>query len=709
MIRVRKPPGFCREHDTSKETPGFCREHDTSKENSSSATEAVEHLAKVMAGFFKDFENGPSRETTDGKVVPDFNPEDNEHNSITCCAKVDELREVFGWGLAKTWYKGLPTIKFTWNEWKEHIQAAFPPTKDYFEMLTEMLKRKKETNETYSKYYYEKMALLTQCEISGAKAVSCIIGDIEDDVVKTGAQAGNYETPLALFKYLNNKPSRAYIDSGSFCNTVRLSEVHKLGLRYDPQQKTLIRGYGNAVTESLGTCSFTLKIDNVEAKTDASVVSDEVQNIPVMVGRPFTELPGLLILKDSKHLVITEGDLHKIEVMAQPPKKVTMWPKKKIFIPQDHLVNVPVETRIRGNSGEFYVEASFRCKEGSEYCIPRTVIRLQSDEAHIPVINLSNSDIILADTKPLVRAWPCVPEPSPPKENQIFRLQELNLPPLPENEIKVGPINNKEKKDLFQLLQKQLTDDKIKHIKEVLSKPPENDYDRNVYKNYALRDGRVYRITVKGLLWLVPRGMRHEVSTGKTPSQLLLGYTPRGGTDAILKDEVEQIPAIIDDIISARREALEKKDVTQEKQKEQFDKKRKPSRKYKEEMISAVIASIRALLALLVMRSPSRTDNDIKEGLRQCTLAVRRIHKQIKKTVTIGEKQHLLAQLREVKSLASQMKMLQKKGAGVGGSTKETAHNRVHWDDSMSAFDSRIRTGVISNLKHKDPKDFYFD
>ncbi|KAJ8909429.1 hypothetical protein NQ315_016451, partial [Exocentrus adspersus] len=204
---------------------------------------------------------------------------------------------------------------------------------------------------------------------------------------------------------------------------------------------------------------------------------------------------------------------------------------------------------------------------------------------------------------------------------------------------------------------------------EVLSKPPENDYDRKVYKNYALRDGRVYRITVKGLLWLVPRGMRHEVvraahdqfghfalektlhrltehywfprmrgnaawicsfhsfhvnfmvgsplyqvfasprnfdvakyivassphpktsrssstlahqSTGKTASQLLLGYTPRGGTDAILKDEVEQIPAIIDDIISARREALEKKDVTQEKQKEQFDKKRKPSRKYKE-------------------------------------------------------------------------------------------------------------------------------
>nr|WP_253308703.1 DNA polymerase [Rickettsia endosymbiont of Ceutorhynchus assimilis] len=49
-----------------------------------------------------------------------------------------------------------------------------------------------------------------------------------------------------------------------------------------------------------------------------------------------------------------------------------------------------------------------------------------------------------------------------------------------------------------------------------------------------------------------------------------------------------------------------------------------------------------------------------------------------------------------------------KKGAGIT-SRPEQAGKRVHWDDSISAFSSRIRTGVISNLKHKEPQAFLMD
>ncbi|KAJ8910422.1 hypothetical protein NQ315_013880 [Exocentrus adspersus] len=52
--------------------------------------------------------------------------------------------------------------------------------------------------------------------------------------------------------------------------------------------------------------------------------------------------------------------------------------------------------------------------------------------------------------------------------------------------------------------------------------------------------------------------------------------------------------------------------------------------------------------------------------------------------------------------------MLQKKGEGLDG-RKETACNRIHCDDTTSAFDSRIRTGVITNLNHKDPASFLKD
>ncbi|CAH0547044.1 unnamed protein product [Brassicogethes aeneus] len=51
---------------------------------------------------------------------------------------------------------------------------------------------------------------------------------------------------------------------------------------------------------------------------------------------------------------------------------------------------------------------------------------------------------------------------------------------------------------------------------------------------------------------------------------------------------------------------------------------------------------------------------------------------------------------------------MQKKGAGLT-SRPETAWNRVRWDDSESAFESRIRTSVISNLKHKDPSSVLED
>lgn len=65
--------------------------------------------------------------------------------------------------------------------------------------------------------------------------------------------------------------------------------------------------------------------------------------------------------------------------------------------------------------------------------------------------------------------------------------------------------------EAYWVLSAQLTDEKIQRIREVLSKPPDTDEARDIYKNSTLRDGRIYRITVKGLQWVVPRGMRQQV------------------------------------------------------------------------------------------------------------------------------------------------------------------------------------------------------
>lgn len=49
------------------------------------------------------------------------------------------------------------------------------------------------------------------------------------------------------------------------------------------------------------------------------------------------------------------------------------------------------------------------------------------------------------------------------------------------------------------VLPAQLTDEKICDIKEILSKPPLTAEEREIYRNYSLRDGRVHRITVRGI------------------------------------------------------------------------------------------------------------------------------------------------------------------------------------------------------------------
>ncbi|XP_044760245.1 uncharacterized protein LOC123317702 [Coccinella septempunctata] len=114
---------------------------------------------------------------------------------------------------------------------------------------------------------------------------------------------------------------------------------------------------------------------------------------------------------------------------------------------------------------------------------------------------------------------------------------------------------------------------------------------------------------------------------------------------------------------------------------------------------------IKSLVALFITTSDN--EHAIK-GIKECTRAIRKLYRELPGCTSIGGKQQLEAQIRSIKSLKQQFKQQQRIGAGLSR-RKETAWNRVHWNDSLSAFDSRIRTGVISNLKHKEPKDFLMD
>ena len=94
-----------------------------------------------------------------------------------------------------------------------------------------------------------------------------------------------------------------------------------------------------------------------------------------------------------------------------------------------------------------------------------------------------------------------------------------------------------------------------------------------------------------------------------------------------------------------------------------------------------------------------------KNGLSECRNAIRNLNKRLKNVKSVGEKQKLQTILAKVKSCRAQFKV--KKIGSV--SRKEKPSDRIKWDDLKSAFASRIRTGLITNLKHLDGNTFLDD
>lgn len=66
----------------------------------------------------------------------------------------------------------------------------------------------------------------------------------------------------------------------------------------NPQQISILQGYENGTVTTMNSVKITIKINTVKCNIIANVVSDAVQNIPVLVRRNFTEKSNVEIIKD---------------------------------------------------------------------------------------------------------------------------------------------------------------------------------------------------------------------------------------------------------------------------------------------------------------------------------------------------------------------------------------------------------------------------
>ncbi|KAF2903588.1 hypothetical protein ILUMI_02608 [Ignelater luminosus] len=165
----------------------------------------------------KDFQDA------DTPLIPEFNPELSRLSSYEWIRLVEDTAKQYEWqkdekqyimasrlaGYARQWYLTAGVRYKTWNDLKFAFLQAFPTEMSYFNLLQKMIARVKEDTESMTSYFHHKVALLNACEIQGRKAVSCIIGGLQNKSVQMKAKAQNFEDPDELYLFLRSNDAES--------------------------------------------------------------------------------------------------------------------------------------------------------------------------------------------------------------------------------------------------------------------------------------------------------------------------------------------------------------------------------------------------------------------------------------------------------------------------------------------------------------------
>lgn len=188
--------------------------------NASESSDKDSVLLKLVAAIEGKYQ--VSQGYSGQNVIPEFNPQAKAQSMRDWLSKINESAIVYGWsekqtiyyslprltGLAKRWYDGLTSVKFSWAEWQAKLLKAFPCEENYGDLLTEMLSRKSRRHETLEEYYYDKVRLINRCEIVGFKAVDCLTHGIFDNNIRMNAQGQCFNEPedvLTYFRKISTK------------------------------------------------------------------------------------------------------------------------------------------------------------------------------------------------------------------------------------------------------------------------------------------------------------------------------------------------------------------------------------------------------------------------------------------------------------------------------------------------------------------------
>nr|CAI5828350.1 unnamed protein product [Callosobruchus analis] len=279
--------------------------------------------------------------------------------------------------------------------------------------------------------------------------------------------------------YVNGELVEAYVDFGSQCTLIKENTVKQLGLVLNPLDRSFkITGFGNGSVKNIAKTYAEIKIDQAKAYTELLVIPDEYQQVPLLIGQPFTEQNHIVVVKKDDQLRLFDNDLYKIELPALPKPAVNLFVKEKQVLPSNHVGFITVYTEDYSNENVFVDAQNYENK-----FIPRCIITLEHGEAAIPVYNLTAYDAEMDANIKLTKGEYC--------SEQVEQHLEVNTVVVDGAEDMNTDINvnlNIEK-------QEKSSEDK-----------------REKYNEYEIKDGRLFKKEDGKLLWVVPRKARCQIA-----------------------------------------------------------------------------------------------------------------------------------------------------------------------------------------------------
>lgn len=354
-LRFEPPPAIeyeSRRNEESFQQPEFLVDHRYSEERYE-----IHHNYEKPAEKLNEVASTSSRgPVTLDTQVPVFDPETSSISVYEWFNIFNEAAELHNWsvedrkfhfanklaGSARRWFISSKMINEKWGKIKSSFKRAFPSDIHYYEQLLTMMNRFKRDTETLSTYFYNKIALVNECGITGQKAVSCLIGGLRNKKLKAYAINQNIMVPEDLYDflckseqevktekcyicksnehfahhcpqkqdrtllnkqgdlykvvlvtkylvyaYIDGVKLKAYASMDSDYVTIRQEEAWDLKLPYDITHQNL-RYFGKNTIKAIGVCNIKIQVNQAVANVDIYVVSNTDQVIPVVLGRSFS-------------------------------------------------------------------------------------------------------------------------------------------------------------------------------------------------------------------------------------------------------------------------------------------------------------------------------------------------------------------------------------------------------------------------------------